>query len=218
MAFLVSNNSFAQGGGVTGCIKFSPLLNLIFTKDNKTTHEKKILEYGAVNPKKITTFSGTEEFGEVIYEVKYDATSGLSIKDNQRQLSITNAKNSDDWYKTIYSGQKHHEIQTSLKFSNVFGKNAAEVNYVLRYYYGGKIDGRGALLGNISFSPKSISIANYSSFHFRVILIGVTNIGTVKNPVAQAMFQVETLIDGLFNSKLESRTVIINGYGEYQEF
>ncbi len=107
-------------------------------------------------------------------------------------------------------------IPVKLTIDDFLGFQLLELNYSVRFDYGGKYFDRGQYLANISVVPEKLDI---DGIGMKVDLSATSaipiNIGSVLNPIPQIRLEVKTTIDGISRSFEKTDSIWIRGDGSY---
>jgi hypothetical protein len=103
--------------------------------------------------------------------------------------------------------------QTSLVFENKFGFNVVELSYVIKFHYGGNIQGKGQFLANVTAYATNVE----TSWGFKVSMgaeIGVPlNIGPNTDPIAALPVVIQYSVSSVLKSMNSGVGYSVQGTG-----
>lgn len=100
-----------------------------------------------------------------------------------------------------------------LKYTNNFGMEMIYFTYKLIYSYGGRFEGKGAYLANVSIHPKDIRLKWGQSFDANVKIAQGINIGSLEEPVAGLEISLDWDIKNPVSELQSNRTYFVDGTG-----
>ncbi len=101
-----------------------------------------------------------------------------------------------------------------LNYKNNFGMEMIYFTYKVIYSYGGRFQGKGAYLANVSIHPKDIRLKWGQSFDANVKIAQGINLGTMEDPVAGLEISLDWEIKNPISELQSNRTYFVNGLGQ----
>lgn len=105
----------------------------------------------------------------------------------------------------------------NVNYKNIYGMTMASIEYKLVFSYGGSYNGKGAYITNAQIVPSSVYAFYGVNFDVTMRLAGLTNHGSVANPVAGAMLQLHYKAGTFMNVRERNDTYQITGRGQIQK-
>jgi hypothetical protein len=99
-------------------------------------------------------------------------------------------------------------------YENYLGLKVIDFTYRVTYSYGGKVEGKGLYLANISVKPANLNVL-WGGFNFDVTVSAGTplNIGTMTNPIAGIQLDVEWRASSPLVKSFQSDSLFIGADG-----
>lgn len=100
-------------------------------------------------------------------------------------------------------------------FTNLLGMEVIKFRYLLKYQYGGSLDGKGQYLTDVNIVPTSINVLWGFTFNARAKLVAISNRGTAEAPMAGVTLELTYETKNIFKFFRSSHTFHITGNGEF---
>lgn len=104
-----------------------------------------------------------------------------------------------------------------LVYENLYGMDVVSFTYKVIFSYGGRFNGQGSYLANVSIHPVDVSVLWGQNFDARVSVGSVLNIGEAESPVAGMEVSLEWNISNVLKDFKSRRTYFVDGYGRMTE-
>lgn len=98
---------------------------------------------------------------------------------------------------------------------NAYGSTLAAFKYNIVYQYGGKSEGKGSYLAGLHILASSVETKWGVSFNASSELKSVTNLGTIEDPIAGVVIQLDYEFGTVFSKVSKSETFYVTGEGEF---
>jgi hypothetical protein len=104
-------------------------------------------------------------------------------------------------------------VKFKVSYKNGFGAEVVSFTYNVNMSHGGKFRGTGAFITNAQIVPEKVSVAWGYSFNAEMSLVGLTNMGSDRNPVAGATLQLSYSVSTIIKEDKNNMTIFIAGDG-----
>ena len=155
-----------------------------------------------------------EEVYRLIVKGKPNTTvayTPISVLPNNGNDLAVNILDTEFW-----SMPKATKYKVSAK--NVYGMEVASFTFNVLFSYGGSYNGKGKYITSAQIIPEAVSSKWGYDVSATMKLSGVQNYGSVEDPIAGAILQVNYTIDSMLSSIDNTISIGISGRGEVVKF
>lgn len=107
--------------------------------------------------------------------------------------------------------------QFKIVYKNKLGVEVVSFVYNIYFQYNGSLNGTGKYLTSITTQANHISSAWGFDLNAKSELVGISNVGTAKNPVAAAIIRVSTKASSVLSSVENGWSYYIDARGNFKE-
>ncbi len=100
-----------------------------------------------------------------------------------------------------------------VSFKNKFKSEVVGFTYTVYFQYNGNHNGNGKYITNLKIQASNTSAAWGFKFNAKSELIGISNVGTLKNPIASAIIQISYTAKSALNEIRSSQSFYVDGSG-----
>lgn len=100
---------------------------------------------------------------------------------------------------------------------NILGSTVVRNKYTIAWNYGGKYNGKGAYIGNLTMIPTDISVSFGYTLNSRVVVGDAVNIASTNDPVPALNFQVEYSVTNVFKHIQSAESFFVTGKGGFKK-
>lgn len=100
---------------------------------------------------------------------------------------------------------------------NLLGSTVVRNKYTVAWNYGGKFNGKGAYIGNLTMIPTDISVSFGYTLNSRVVVGDAVNIASTNDPVPALNFQVEYSVTNIIKHIQMAESFFVTGKGGFKK-
>lgn len=100
---------------------------------------------------------------------------------------------------------------------NLLGATVVRNKYTVAWNYGGKFNGKGAYIGNLTMIPTDISVSFGYTLNSRVVVGDAVNIASAADPVPALNFQVEYTVTNIIKHIQSAESFFVTGQGGFKK-
>jgi hypothetical protein len=104
-------------------------------------------------------------------------------------------------------------VSYRISFNNALGMEVVGFTYTVYFQHSGSYQGKGKYITNLKIQASNVAASWGSNFEASSELIGISNVGTLENPLASAIIQVSYVAKGVFNQYAGARSFYLDGAG-----
>jgi len=104
-------------------------------------------------------------------------------------------------------------VSYRLSFTNALGMEVVGFTYTLFFQHHGSYNGHGKYVTNLKVQASDVAAMWGSNFTATSEFVGMSNVGTMEEPIGSGIIQVSYIAKGLLNQKLGSRSFYVDGNG-----
>ncbi|MGZ3789398.1 MAG: hypothetical protein ACXVLQ_12795 [Bacteriovorax sp.] len=104
-------------------------------------------------------------------------------------------------------------VSYRMSFTNAFGGEVVGFTYTIFFQYNGNYNNKGRYVTNLKVQASDINASWGSDFDASSELIGISNVGTMENPLASGIIQVSYVAKGVFNQHAGATSFYVDGAG-----
>ncbi|MDD4974952.1 MAG: hypothetical protein PHY93_11410 [Bacteriovorax sp.] len=104
-------------------------------------------------------------------------------------------------------------VSYRISFNNALDMEVIGFTYTIFYQYNGTYNSKGRYITNLKVQASNIYASWGSNFDASSELIGISNVGTLQDPLASAIIQVSYVAKGVFNQNSGARSFYVDGAG-----
>lgn len=101
-----------------------------------------------------------------------------------------------------------------VSYKNKFNSEVVGFTYTVYFQYNGSYNGVGKYITNLKVQASNTSASWGFKFNAKSELIGIANVGTMKNPIASAIIQVSYTSKSIINEVRSSQSFYVDGNGK----
>lgn len=101
-----------------------------------------------------------------------------------------------------------------ISYKNGFGSEVVRFSFRVVYLFGGRFNGKGKYLGNVSVIPMDTYVAWGYTLNSRAEFPIVVNVGTLADPVAAAQLDITWEVETVMKKSRESASYFVRGDGQ----
>lgn len=150
--------------------------------------------------------------GKKVYEIIKENEAVLNVSTDHWSVlpeGTANAMDLFQWQKPEYSGW-------IVNYKNLFGMTAARVSFLTSYSYGGKMNGNGSYLANVTVIPRDVHSLWGYSLDMDAEAFEAINEGTQADPVAGLTYHVRIRVGTILKKSVLDFQYHVNGLGELE--
>ena len=99
---------------------------------------------------------------------------------------------------------------------NGWGSKVVMHRYTIAWNYGGRYNGKGAYIGNLTMIPTAVSVSFGYSLNARVVVGDAVNMASAQEPVPALPIQVESTITNILKHSQGTEAFYVSGNGEFK--
>jgi hypothetical protein len=104
-------------------------------------------------------------------------------------------------------------VSYRISFTNALNMEVVGFTYTLFFQHSGTFNGKGKYITNLKVQASDVNATWGSDFDAASELIGISNVGTILDPLASGIIQVSYVAKGVFNQKAGARSFYVDGNG-----
>lgn len=104
-------------------------------------------------------------------------------------------------------------VSYRISFTNALNMEVVGFTYAVYFQHSGNYLGKGKYITNLKVQASNITASWGSNFEAASELIGISNVGTMEDPLASAIIQVSYVAKGVFNKLTGARSFYVDGAG-----
>jgi len=109
------------------------------------------------------------------------------------------------------------KIIYSLEAKNLYGITVLNMKYMITYYYGGNIKGKGNYIANFTIKPIEFNIKWGFNFNMDIKISNPMNIGKADDPMAYIQADLNWSFSSILSKYSEFNTYAVKGNGEFTD-
>lgn len=111
-----------------------------------------------------------------------------------------------------WSSPKAQSFRVSYK--NKFKSEVVGFNYTVYFQYNGNYNGKGKYITNLKIQASKAAALWGFKLNASSELVGIANVGTLKNPIASAIIQISYSAKSVINEVRSSQSFYVDGLGK----
>lgn len=129
---------------------------------------------------------------------------------NALPAGVSNAFDLTNWSTPVYKTYR-------VSFENLFGMSVVDFKFRAAYTYGGRYNGVGRYLTNVTIVPSTVEVAWGYTFNADVVVTSTVNIGTKSAPIAGMEYEIRYSVDTVMKHFDETVNFFAAGDGRFQK-
>jgi hypothetical protein len=165
----------------------------------------------SMNDDENLTLDTIVNIGKALWEIIQAGKATVDLKTdfaNALPEGLKTASALHNWQDPIFKSFR-------FKFNNVLGLRVVQFNYKVSYTPGGRYNGKGHYLANVTVLPSKIKVKWGYKLFADVIVPKVTNVGSNEDPIAGMQLLLHWKILSIFTHEENTKAFYIRGDGGF---
>lgn len=104
-----------------------------------------------------------------------------------------------------------------VSFTNTFGMEVVGFSYTVFFQHGGNFGGKGKYIANLKVQASEVNATWGSQFDASSEFVGMSNVGTMEDPIASGIIQISYVAKGVLNKYVGAQSLFVDGAGNIGE-